>query len=356
MADGGNGDTMFAPLPEDAGTAAATVQDARPAKVPIIPVPADAPQLQFRHRQYGAATSVHEYRLATGELAGYVARFEIVEGDGNLDKQFLPITYCDLGDGRRGWSAKGIPAPRPLYNLVELVARPDAPVLVVEGEKTADAAKALFLDFVVITSMHGAKSPAKTDWSPLATRNVTIWPDNDDEGKKFADTVAGLARSAGAQSIAIVEIPADWPAKWDLADPLPHGVDEAMLRDMLDPAVEPQPPPEPCYVSFGNFRMSPEGLFYVERAKRKRKRKAKDEEQDADNKDEGEDETEGQDETEGKDETENEKLVCLSGPFEVRARVGDRAATVGASCCGGTILTGACTNGRCQTGCWAAST
>ena len=40
-------------------------------------------------------------------------------------------------------------------------------VLVCEGEKAADAAAALFPELTATTPMHGAKSPAKADWSPL---------------------------------------------------------------------------------------------------------------------------------------------------------------------------------------------
>ena len=40
----------------------------------------------------------------------------------------------------RRWMQKGISRPLPLYNLPGLLERPDAPVLVVEGEKTSDAA------------------------------------------------------------------------------------------------------------------------------------------------------------------------------------------------------------------------
>ena len=43
---------------------------------------------------------------------------------------------------------------RPIYGLADLAARPDAPVLVVEGEKAADAAAELLPDYVAVT-IHG---------------------------------------------------------------------------------------------------------------------------------------------------------------------------------------------------------
>ena len=92
-------------------------------KTPIIPVPADAPPMSFKHPKYGAPSRVWPYHLADGELAGYVARFDFVK-DGKPRKDCLPITFCDLGNGDRGWRSKGIPVPRPLYRLPELLARP----------------------------------------------------------------------------------------------------------------------------------------------------------------------------------------------------------------------------------------
>ena len=56
---------------------------------------------------------------------------------------------------------KAFPTPRPLYNLDKLAERPDDWILVVEGEKTADAAAELFPDHVAMTSPGGAKAAAK---------------------------------------------------------------------------------------------------------------------------------------------------------------------------------------------------
>ncbi len=50
------------------------------------------------------------------------------------------ITRMDNGSGKT-FRASRFPCPRPLYGLHLLAERPEAPVLVVEGEKTADAAR-----------------------------------------------------------------------------------------------------------------------------------------------------------------------------------------------------------------------
>jgi Protein of unknown function (DUF3631) len=147
-------------------------------------------------------------------------------------KSYLQYSY------RGGaWVGGGIDGQRPLYHLPELLARPDAPVLVVEGEKTSDAAAQLFPDFVATTS-GGAASADKSDWSPLKDRTVTLWPDRDAAGLGYARVVAKLLRDAGAAAINLVEVPDDFPEKWDLADEVPAGADIRTLLNAARPELE----------------------------------------------------------------------------------------------------------------------
>ena len=75
----------------------------------------------------------------------------------------------------------------------------------------------------------------ESDWSPLAGRDLIIWPDNDDPGRDYAKTVAILLAQAGAKSIKTIQVSEPtFPKKWDLADDAPEGVD---LRTLLDDAV-----------------------------------------------------------------------------------------------------------------------
>ena len=125
-------------------------------------------------------------------------------------------------------ASAGFPDPRPLYGLARLTQRPDAPVLVVEGEKVADAAGKIFPDYVCTTSPFGALSAAKADWTPLHGRTVVIWPDNDAAGLQYAADVARLVPGAK-----IVPVPASFPDKWDLADELPEGITLEALGGLL---------------------------------------------------------------------------------------------------------------------------
>lgn len=150
--------------------------------------------------------------------------------DGGAGKEILPLTFCDLGRGKRGWRAKGIPAPRPLYRLPEVSARADAAVIVAEGEKSADAAGILFPQMIATTPPHGAKSPHLADWGPLAGRRVVIATDADEPGEAFGLAVADLLRQVGA--VEILHLPPDRlgpldgsppPEGWDVADALASG-------------------------------------------------------------------------------------------------------------------------------------
>jgi hypothetical protein len=147
-------------------------------------------------------------------------------------KTFLPFVEID-GE----LVCKGFPKPHPLYGLDRLAARPDAIGVVTEGEATADAAAALFPDYVCVTSPHGSKAAASADWSPLAGRTVVIWPDHDAAGIGYAMDVAKLVMGAK-----VVPVPADFPARWDVADDMPEGVTEEVLAGLLHRAEEPQAP------------------------------------------------------------------------------------------------------------------
>jgi hypothetical protein len=114
--------------------------------------------------------------------------------------------------------------------------RPHDWVLVVEGEKTADAAGKLFPDHVAITSPGGSKAAGTADRSPITGRQVAIWPDADEVGQNYAEDVARLARKAGAAKVVVVAVPDDFAEAWDLADPPPNRWDIGGLRRLLDEA------------------------------------------------------------------------------------------------------------------------
>lgn len=267
---------MFAPLGNEARAGAPPPKGNASDKTPIVPVPADAPPMQFKMPKFGGApTRSWPYHDGEGRLVGYVGRWDIVDPDGQGRKEILPITFCDIGGGKTGWRSKGIPSPRPLFALPDIKRRAEAPILICEGEKTRDAAATLFPDMVATTPPHGAKSPHLADFACCAGRTVVIATDHDDKepdahgrvpcpGREFGDKVFELVREAGAAEVLHLDparfasfvpasdgtrAPRPEPMKdgWDLADALEEGwTAEAMAAYRSETALlssyEPAPP------------------------------------------------------------------------------------------------------------------
>jgi uncharacterized protein (DUF927 family) len=193
---------------------------------PIMPIPAEAmAQRPSQHAKYGKPSAEWIYSDADGRPLAIQRRFD----PAGERKQFIPQTYW-----MDGWKAKAPPEPRHLYGLDRLVAQPDAPVLLCEGEKSADAAAGLMPDYVCIASMNGAQSPAKSDWTPLRGRTLFVWPDNDPPGQDYAKAAARLALNAGAVSVAVLDLASlainpgsgesdELPEGWDAANAMGSG-------------------------------------------------------------------------------------------------------------------------------------
>lgn len=154
----------------------------------VWPVPESVSLPDFERLFGWAPTAVHIYLDQNAQPLFLVARRDRKGGC----KDVRPLTVWRRPDGTMSWMTRGPPEPRPLYGLDRLAARPSAPVLLVEGEKTADAAQQLFPDFVAVTWQGGAKAVDKSDWGPLSGRTITAWPDNDDAGRAAMARVAEI--------------------------------------------------------------------------------------------------------------------------------------------------------------------
>lgn len=169
------------------------------------------------HPTLGQPGSTFDYHDSDGHLVGVICRWDI--GDRKDIRPAIP--------GDDAWHWKGFPKPHPLYRLPDLVAHPDKPVLVVEGEKAADAARELVDSHVVTTWPHGSNAVAQADWSVLAGRHVVLWPDADEAGRKAMRAVADLLTAA--RSVRGVKLPDGLPSGWDLADAIPADLDPVAL-------------------------------------------------------------------------------------------------------------------------------
>ena len=180
---------------------------------------------EFKHSKHGIPSQFWVYRSAAGAPLFVVARYDTDKG-----KEIVPWTWA------RRWTAKGYAKPRPLYGLERLAAI-DGPILIVEGEKTADAAQQIFPNNPCLTWCGGASAVKTADWSPIAVRQVILWPDNDAPGKAAMATVGALMLEAGC-SVQIVD-PSGWPEGWDVADALPADDVSAYAESHLKPIEKP---------------------------------------------------------------------------------------------------------------------
>lgn len=200
---------------------------------PAERVPLSAPQ-PTPHPTHGEPTAIYRY----GD-AFWVCRYDFGEGE----KLFRPFTW------RKGhWEATGYPEPRPIYHLTEIMQEPDVPVLVVEGEKCADAASGVMRGYITTTWANGAQSVTKNAWEPLFGRDVLIWPDADEPGLKAAATLAELL-TGHTKRLRVIQ-PNGQPPGWDIADAIAEGWDSAKIAEWakthvkeITPVVVESPPP-----------------------------------------------------------------------------------------------------------------
>jgi hypothetical protein len=210
--------------------------------VPLLPVPGDAPELfeasgwtrpiwnpkRGKFSRFKPAMTF-TYRGANGELLGYVLRCEFDDG-----KKFTPqVTWCVGPDGAKLWCLTFFPAPRPLFGLERLAARPDAPVLLVEGEKCALAGAGALPMYACVAWPGGSKAVPYVDFSPLSGRDVVMWPDADASGVEAMlghTNLAGEQRPGAAQYLHRVGVRAlrmvdtrGQPKGWDIADAIRDG-------------------------------------------------------------------------------------------------------------------------------------
>jgi predicted P-loop ATPase len=143
-----------------------------------------------------------------------------------------------LADGKFCWAMCPFDRPRPLYGDV------DGPqVLVVEGEKAADAARRL-LGMPAVTWPGGGSGAKHTDWSQVEGKKLVLWPDADQQGWDVMNGwrddkgvwhpgVAEMATEAGAAEVKVAGWDKDKPKGWDAADAEAEGWDRARVLSWL---------------------------------------------------------------------------------------------------------------------------
>ena len=240
----------------------------------VTPVPVSAAPIEQAAAHLGRSTPDFLWKYFDGNrnLLFAVARWN---GPTGQKAKVLPVSWIRDASGSERFAFRHHPAPRPLYGLPELRERPYASIVVVEGEKCVEAAKAVFPFSVVVTSPGGSNGALQADWTPLAGRaRVLIWPDLDAPGTKYATTVASILADLGIPDISIVdaerlaEIDLEGRKRetvpgWDVSDAIDEGCVPEKLRADAVAAAQPHKS-APSFVSFLL-------LYYVERGPRRSK-------------------------------------------------------------------------------------
>ena len=113
--------------------------------------------------------------------------------------------------------------------------------------------------------------PKEADWSPLAGRQVLIWPDCDEPGRQYAKTLTRLLTNlncvlrvvretevAGVTIDGGVREPAEG---WDAADAVAEGWDVTSLRKVVIEHSDVVTETAPKFLSWGPYNMTADGLF-----------------------------------------------------------------------------------------------
>ena len=196
----------------------------------------------------GGKITLYNYDNEAGKPVGCVIRCDKEISDSKV-KFFSQCSYDSISNK---WLNSWKGDEKPIYNLPEIISRPDDMVMIVEGEKTAEAARLLFPEFVVTTSCMGSSCVKYSNWGVLKGRNITIAPDNDSMGSKYARTLNSILVMAKAESIRgfdskklgrykIVDNKperraddAPVPKSYDLADALEEGWTSELIKEWQD--------------------------------------------------------------------------------------------------------------------------
>ncbi len=166
-------------------------------------IPDHAPPLATtRHNQ--TPTGSWAYHNANGRVLGYVLRFDkpLQPDELKPKKDFFPLTLWMNGD-RFEWRYKALSTPRPLFNLHLLARNPQSKVVMCEGEACCVAAGELLQDYIPTCNSGGSHGVASADLTPLRGRDVLAWPDADEAGEKWLQSVLVALKKLGC-TIAVV--------------------------------------------------------------------------------------------------------------------------------------------------------
>ena len=193
-----------------------------------LTVPTDSPP---EHWEHGEPHVVHKYADTAGRPIGVIMRWNLPDGSKTISQcSWMRHKKTD----RCTWKWQAFNAPRPLYKGELLNNKPSADVVIVEGEKAADALASKLPDHVVLSWAGGCKAINQSDWAVLEGRNVSIWADNDEPGRESAKQLQDITQGN------LIDAPSDKAEGWDAADAVAEGWTTEGLMELIANNVERQ--------------------------------------------------------------------------------------------------------------------
>lgn len=183
---------------------------------------------------------LHEYQAADGTPIFWRIRLKRADGE----KWIRPMHQ----EGNR--FVIGEPAfqhGKVLYKLPAIATHKSGAVFVVEGESCVDAVLRLG---IVATTSGSSASADDADWTPLRGRSVTVWPDHDEPGTRYAEAVVRRLLALGCD-VRLVDpnIIDALPKGGDVVDWLAQQPDATSHSILALPTVAAPPPRSGCSVS-----------------------------------------------------------------------------------------------------------
>jgi putative DNA primase/helicase len=187
------------------------------------------------HPKHGKPEKLYVYKNTDSSYYMAVYRYKLAElNSKNKHKKHFSQWHFDYNIKK--WVAKKPPNGYLLYNLDQIQAHPNKKIVICEGEKSAEAVSELLSSSIYIGTCWpgGSKNQNidNTNLTPLANRDVILWPDNDDEGKQAMQHVAARIAHLAKTITTIKPDPAD-PDTFDAADLVALQQDHQFISDWL---------------------------------------------------------------------------------------------------------------------------
>lgn len=201
---------------------------------------------------------LHEYQAADGTPMYWRIRLKRADGSKWVRPMRQDGDAFVIGE-------PAFPGGKPLYKLPELTTYEKDTAFVVEGETCTDALLRLG---IVATTSGSSSSADAADWTPLRGRSVTVWPDRDNPGTKYAAEVVRHLVALGCDVQLIDQKIIDTlPEHGDVVDWLeqhpeataadvralptvaPAAAGELEITTAPEPLRKPTPPPAPYPVA-----------------------------------------------------------------------------------------------------------